>query len=81
MNPMLQALADKPSSRQSFLYIGPNTDLDAIQQRAGGGGGAGVMRPPEQRRISEENGGGPPRGDGPKMVSRGEGEKVGVTCH
>ena len=66
---MLQALADKPSSRQSFLYTGPNTDLDAIQSRAGGG--PGMVRPTEgqQRRANEENGGGPPRGDGPKMVS------------
>lgn len=63
MNPLLQALGDKPSSRQSFLYTGPSTDLDAIQQRPQGG-----YRPPD-RRISEENGGGPPRGDGPKMVS------------
>jgi hypothetical protein len=35
MNPLLQALGDKPSS------TGPSTDLDAIQQRAGGQYGGG----------------------------------------
>ena len=70
MNPLLQALGDKPSSRQSFLYTGPSTDLDALQQHAPGAA-PGLHRPPDghQRRTTEENGGGPPRGDGPKMVS------------
>ena len=70
MNPLLQALGDKPSSRQSFLYTGPSTDLDALQQNAPGAA-PGLHRPPDghQRRTTEENGGGPPRGDGPKMVS------------
>lgn len=70
MNPLLQALGDKPSSRQSFLYTGPSTDLDAMQHRAAVP--PGLMRPTDgqqRRTMSEENGGGPPHGDGPKMVS------------
>lgn len=70
MNPLLHALADKPSSRQSFLYTGPATDLDSIHQRAGAP--PGMLRPsdgPGQRRTSAgENGGVPRPGDGPKMV-------------
>ena len=72
MNPLLQALGDKPSSRQSFLYTGPSTDLDSIQQRAGVSSGMTRASNDQQRRGTGENGGvihpHGASGDGPKMV-------------
>lgn len=74
MNPLLHALADKPSSRQSFLYTGPSTDLDSIQHRADMPPGVPHTSDEAQQRRSMvgENGGVPrPHGmsnDGPKMV-------------
>ncbi len=73
MNPLLQVLSDKPSSRQSFLYTGPSTDLDSIQNLAATP--PAIARPSgmPQPRASGENGGVPrpvaASGDGPKMVS------------
>ena len=74
VNSFQQALADKPSSRQSFLYTGPSLDLENIQQRAGGvSGGPPTSDGAQQRRSMVGENGGVPHphaisGDGPKMV-------------